>query len=209
MDIVNIGIGVVCWIETDEQLPELKRCLDSLQSFYPVFVINGKWNDMSGNNPRSTDKANDLIDSYSNIIHISSPNQPEFVNRNKYLELAMKYNLDYLMWVDSDEWIDMPLGKDFFIKGIEDTFKDKQEMCAYIHCYSSGRGGPFRTQKLYHYPGFLRHRLKHNELFFIEHNVWENPLPAPRGMIVNHEKDLRPELKKQQMLNRRNINPIH
>jgi len=206
---MNIGIGVVCWIETDEQLPELKRCLDSLVEFYPVFVINGKWNDMSGDNPRSTDKANDLIDSYSNIIHITSPNQPEFVNRNKYLELAMKFNLDYLFYVDSDEWIEMPLGKDFFIKGIEDTFKDKDQMCAFIHGNSNGRGGPFRTQKLYRYPGFLRHRKKHNELFFIDKNVWKDALPAPRGMIIHHEKDLRPTEKQTQMILRRKNNPIH
>ena len=207
MDIVNIGIGVVCWIETDEQLPELKRCLDSLQSFYPVFVINGKWNDMSGNNPRSTDKANDLIDSYSNIIHISSPNQPEFVNRNKYLELAMKYNLDYLMWVDSDEWIDMPLGKEFMVRGILDHNFD---FASCVHYYSKRHGGSSKQKRLIKYPGFLRHRLKHNELFFVDKEVLANcQNKSPRGFTIYSDKNYRSVGREQNMKKRNMENPIH
>lgn len=206
MDIM-IGIGVVCWIETDEQLPELERCLDSLQSFYPVFVINGKWNDMSGNNPRSTDKANDLIDSYSNIIHISSPNQPEFVNRNKYLDLAMKFNLDYLIWVDSDEWVEMPLGKEFMIRGIEQHDFD---FASCVHYYSKRHGGPSKQKRLIKYPGFLRHRLKHNELFFGDNEVLGNcQNKAPRGFTIYSDKTYRSVDRENNMKQRNRENPIH
>jgi hypothetical protein len=204
---MNIGIGVVCWIETDEQLPELKRCLESLESFYPVFLVNGKWSDMSGDNPRSTDKANDLIDSYSNIIHIQSPNQPEFINRNKCLELAMIWNCDYLIWVDTDEWLEMPLGKDFMLRGIEDH---KFEFVSYVHYYSDIFGGSCKQRRLLKYPSFLRHRLRHNELFFGDYEVYKNcKKTGPRGFIIHQDKNYRSVKREQNMLIRNRENPIH
>ncbi len=201
MDIVNIGVGVVCWIETDEQLPELERCLDSLQSFYPVFVINGKWDDIEGNNVRSTDKANDLIDSYSNVIHIQSINKPEAYNRNLYLELAMKWNIDFLFWVDTDEWVEMPLGRTFFERGLKDIF-GKSDFCSLVHYYSERHGGVSFQKRIIQYPGFLRHKNKHNTLFFNDKDVLKTPLKAPRGFTIYSKKEYRSDDRENRMKKR-------
>lgn len=203
----RIAVGVVCWIDDDNQLPELVRCLDSLVEFYPVFVINGKWDDISGNFIRSTDKANDIIDSYSNIIHIHSPNRPEFVNRNKYLELAMKWDIDYLFWVDTDEWVEMPLGLEFAKRGIVDH---DFEFASCMHYYSDRHGGVAKQRRLIQYPGFLRHRLKHNELWFGDKEVLKNCTNnAPRGIVIFSDKNYRSDDREKRMIKRNKENPIH
>lgn len=190
---MNIAVGVLCWIEKDEQLPELKRCLDSLTDFYPVFVINGKWDDFEGNNPRSTDKANDLIDSYSNVIHISSPNKSEAYNRNLYLQLCLKWNIDMLFWVDTDEWVEMPIGFEFAKRGLMDHM-DTDDLASCMHYYSEAHGGVGKQKRLLQYPGFLRHHGKHNELFFGDDEVLRYPVPdAPRGIIIYSNKEFRSE----------------
>ena len=204
---MNIAVGVVCWIEDNKQLPELKRCLDSLTDFYPVIVINGKWDDFAGTNIYSTNEANDLIDSYSNVIHLQSANKPEFVNRNKYLIQAMTMGVDFLFWVDTDEWIDMPLGKEFFERGLQYIWKD--EKSCYFHYYDERLGGVSMQKRGVRYPSFSRHKLRHNELFFNDQNILTNPARAPRGIVINSSKEYRSESREKRMKQRARDNPIH
>ena len=162
---------------------------------------------MSGDNIRSTHKANDLIESYSNVIHILSPNNPEFVNRNKYLDLAMKFNADYLIWIDTDEWVEMPLGKDFFERGLE---SHDFEFASCVHYYSDRHGGVSKQKRLIKYPGFLRHRLKHNELFFGDKEVLRKcQNNAPRGLVIYSNKIYRSDERENRMTDRNKNNPIH
>lgn len=204
---MRISVGVLAWIESNSQLPELKRCLDSLTSFFPVIVINGKWNDIEGVNARSTDEANELIDSYSNVIHIQSPNKPEFMNRNRYLIQARDY--DFLFWVDSDEWVSLPLGVEFFRNGIRDVFKNTNQKSCLIHYYDESRGGACMQKRGVLYPGFIRHRKKHNELFFGDDDILLNPAPAPRGLVIKSDKRFRTLSRENRMLKRNKENPIH
>lgn len=200
----TIGIGIVCYIDKESQLPELQRCLDSVSQFYPVFVIDGKWNDVKGNINTSIDKAYDLIESYSNVIHVLSPNRPEFVNRNRYHRLAMLWQLDYLISLDTDEYVEFTDNKAYFMSNIDD-----KALCSYLKCTGKGHGGTFETQKLYRYPGFMRHKLKHNELFFLDKDVRKYASKAPDGIIIHHDKDFRDGTQKDKLLTRARLNPIH
>jgi len=202
---MSIAVGVLCWIERDEQLPELKRCLDSLTDFYPVFVINGKWDDIEGENIRSTDKTNELIDSYSNVIHIQSPNKPEAYNRNLYLQKSWKY--DYLFWVDSDEWVELTCGKEFFERGLRYNF-GPNDLCSFVHYYSDAHGGVSFQKRILQYPGFLRHKNKHNELYFKDIDVLKNPIKAPRGLIIYSNKEFRNKDREWRMKKRIEGQPV-
>jgi len=205
----KVSIGLTCWIEDKFQLPELKRCLDSLVDFYPVIVVNGKWNDMKGENSRSIPEAQDLIDSYPNTIHFLEPNMPEYQNRNKCLIQAGKMGSDYLIWVDSDEWIEMPLGIEFFLRGLKDIFSNAKDMCSYCHFFDIGRGGNCRMPRIIRYPMFIRMRKKHNEWYFIDKNIRKRPLNAPRGLIIHSDKSYRTDDRHMRMFNRNQENPIH
>jgi len=194
---------LTCWIEKNTELPELDRCLDSLTDFYPVIVVNGKWDDIEGINARSTPEAVELIDSYSNTIQISSPNKPEFYNRNLCLIQAGKMMCDYGIWVDSDEFVDLPCGKDWFVKNLVRDFSNPNDFCARLY-FDEGI-----SRRIIRYPMFVRMRNKHNEWFFNGKNVRKDQLKPVDGMIIYHDKTYRSEDRLQKMLNRKKTNPIH
>lgn len=170
-------------------------------------MINGKWHDIDGDNPRSTRKANDMIDSYSNVIHIQSPNRPEYINRNLYYRIAMLFDLDYLIPVDTDEWVEMPLGVEFFLNGLNN---DKLDITSCLHYYSERHGGVSKQRRLFKYPGFLRHRNRHNRLYFLDREVLQTgTLYAPRGIVIYSDKNYRSKQREEKMSLRNKDNPIH
>lgn len=203
---MNISIGVLVWIEDNSQLPELKRCLDSLVDF-DVIVVNGKWNDMGGLYPESTTEANVLIDSYDNIKHIKSPNKPEYENRNTYLRWCMRSKPDFLFWVDTDEWIQMPFGRDFFERGVRDIFRGDNKSCL-MHYYSDRHGGVSMQIRGIRYPFLVRHIDRHNEIFFGKVNILADPAPAPRGLVIMSDKIYRTIDREDRMI-KRNKMGIH
>lgn len=199
---IKLGIGVVCYIEDKSELPELKRCLDSLESFYPVIIIDGRWNDFKGKYSSSIQEAVDIINSYSNTIHIISANNSEAFNRNLYLINAARFNLDYIMTVDTDEYVVMYHGKDFFLRGVSDVFHNKKELSCYIHCYGKQHGGVFRTIKILKDPNSLEYHEAHNRVYHGNTNIISSPLMAPRGLILYHDKEFRGEKREGKMINR-------
>jgi hypothetical protein len=198
----QVSIGVLCWISEIEQLPELKRCLDSLREFN-VIVVSGKWNDIEGNFPYNIPEANTLIESYDNITHIFSYNKSEAENRNIYLENC---NADFLFWVDTDEWIEMPLGKDFFLRGLTDLF-GKNDYSSQVHWYnhqSNGITSYGKQKRMVQYPSKLRHKEKHNKLYFGVREVLRDEIKyhAPRGLIIHTEKNFRSRKREEVMFKR-------
>ncbi len=199
----SVSFGIVCWIDEDSQLPELKRCLDSVKDL-PVILVNGKWSDMEGDNPISTQKARDLINSYPNVKHILSPNESEVNNRN----ILLKCGTDYMIWIDTDEWAEFPNGIDFFKEELSRRFKD--EYCAYSHSYDlKGRGGYFKVKRIIRNPHELEYRIRHNQLYHGSINVYDNPIEPIDGLMVHHSKDFRSQASRDKMINRRLSNPIH
>ena len=199
----RIAIGVLSWIEENSQLPELDRCLDSLTDFYPVIVVNGKWSDVEGTNARGTQESQELIDSYSNTIRLDSHNKPEFYNRNLCLIQAGKMLCDYLIWVDSDEYIELPCGISWFKKNLKETFMNPSDFCSRVW-FDNGT-----SRRIIKYPMFIRMRYKHNEWMFNGVDVRKKQLPPIDGMLIHHDKTYRNEERRDKMLNRKVLNPIH
>jgi hypothetical protein len=198
----QVSVGVVCWISEKSQLPELKRCLDSLVDF-PVIIVSGKWNDIEGDNHFNIPEANKLIDSYPNVLHKGCYDQSEAYNRNQYL---IDNQSDFLFWVDTDEWIEMPLGKEFFLRGLIDLFK-KDDYSSQVHWYShqpTGKINMGKQKRIIQYPGKLRHRDKHNQLYFGDKEVLRDGIKhhAPRGLIIHQDKTFRSKQRELDMFNR-------
>lgn len=206
---LNIAIGLVCWIDKITQLPELQRCLDSLIDFYPVIVVNGKWNDVKGDSPRSIPEAIELIGSYSNVIYIESPNQPEFINRNKYLIQATKMDCDYLIWVDSDEYIES-VNYNNLVKEIDNIFTNEPDKYTFlINFYDKRMGGACWQKRGVRHPAFSRHRNRHNELWFVDKQILKYPAKPPPSLVIHQDKYYR-SLEREFIMNKRNHdNPIH
>ncbi len=193
-------------IEDNEQLPELERCLESLTDFYPVIVVNGKWNDFEGKNPRSTPEANELINSYSNVIHVQSPSKPEWYNRNMALRIAENANCDTLFWVDTDEYVEFRIDYDYFINNID--FGDKHT--AYVNFWDKGRGGDCHMIRGLTNISEIKLNKQHNAWMVEKKDVFKDPYcQVIKGLTIYSEKGYRSNDRECRMKERNARNPIH
>ena len=62
-----IVFGISCYISEESQIPELKRCLESVKN-YKVILVDGKWYDFRGESDLSLPSARKLINSYTSIV---------------------------------------------------------------------------------------------------------------------------------------------
>lgn len=83
----------------------LKRCLHSLRHFDHVFCIDGKFATFPSEKELSDDITRDMVRSCPNAMLYDAPNLSETQKRSIYLELARQYACDWLLVIDSDEWV--------------------------------------------------------------------------------------------------------
>lgn len=99
--------GVIFYNDRDG----LKRCLDSLHNHVDhIFCIDGRFKHFPStveDSGLSTDGSRELvIEYYPNTVLMSVPNALEIDKRNRYLALASNFNCDFLLVIDSDEWVE-------------------------------------------------------------------------------------------------------
>ena len=205
MESPTIGIGVLSYNCRDE----LKRCLDSLKDF-KVIVVDGKWNDFIDNNDsyRSTDGTIELAKSYSNVTTIESPNQPEWINRNKYIVEGK--DCDVMFWVDSDEWVELPCGYDFLCRSIKYVFEKQNDCYSFlVHYFDTARGGACYQKRGIRYPDIMRHVDRHNQLWFNDKEVLTNYCARPpMGLVIHTDKKFRTDEREEAMKRRNYENTI-
>ena len=83
----------------------LKRTLASLEQFKYVFCIDGKFRDVKEGPLLSNDGSREVIDRFSNAILCSSLERSEPEKRSVYLEMASSFKCDYLLVIDTDEYV--------------------------------------------------------------------------------------------------------
>jgi len=82
---------------------ELKRCLPTLARFDRVFCIDGRYAGFDGETALSNDGSRELVQSFSNTVLLDAPDLPEFQKRQIYFNIC---DCDYLLIIDSDEWLE-------------------------------------------------------------------------------------------------------
>ena len=194
---MSIVFGICCWIPEKSQLPELKRCLESVKN-YPVFLINGKWYDIEGDYPTSIPEAVSLIDSYPNVTRINYANHHEWESRNMYLEQCTAN--DCLIILDTDEYIEIT---GFFECNILDTPMFR------LHVEDPRIGGTDYQKRGVRWPHLTRHRDRHNQLWYKDKEIWSNVGEStPEGIIIYHDKTYRSEKIKEAMKKRNYLRPF-
>lgn len=123
---MRIGAGIVFF----DDAKGLERCLHSIASNVDlVITIDGKFKEFEGDYGISIDGSREVVESFPNTRYYCYPNITEIEKRNKYLEIAAKLGIDFLIVIDSDEYavIDKEeLRRNlFFIK----TGKELSESC--------------------------------------------------------------------------------
>ena len=94
------SIGVCCYCDPDG----MRRLLETTKSFNYVICIVGRWEGFTWNNGRNQEMI-DVINSYRNTIIITIDDIPQHVARNLYLWRAGQLGCNYLIVLDSDEYL--------------------------------------------------------------------------------------------------------
>ncbi|WP_134485322.1 hypothetical protein [Candidatus Nitrosocosmicus franklandus] len=105
---MRVGVGIIFF----DDAKGLQRCLNSIASHVDLIIaIDGRFKEFEECYDVSRDGSKEVVESYSNARYYCFPNLTEIEKRNKYLELANSYGLDFLLVLDSDEYvkIDYPL----------------------------------------------------------------------------------------------------
>ena len=208
---MKLGVGVIGYNDREG----LERCLNSLSDFFPVIYRDGRWNDFlpSLTNHRSNDDSIELAESYSNVTVIEGIGlEPKA--RNDYIIQFAKWGCDCIFWVDTDEYVELPLGYDFFIKGLEERITEQPEKLSFhLHFTNDNEGKEAYTstqRRMIVNPMFTRHRDRHNQLWYMDQEVLGHNTGKPiRGLILHQNKSHRTKEREIEMKRRNLANPRH
>ena len=202
---IKIGVGVL----TYNCVTELKRCLDSLTDFYPVFVIDGRWKDFPGETKNSNDGTIDLAESYSNVITVLSGDKLEPFNRNLTCIHTGKFGCDVLFIVDSDETVDLPNGYNAFANSLERMIRMYPDDLGFSTWFDSTKNATGQSRRMMLNPMFVRYRDRHNKMYFLDKEVWAYTKHMCPNVIIHENKTNRTKERELTMRTRNLANPKH
>lgn len=94
------SVGVCCYADPGG----MRRLLETTLSFDYVICIVGKWKDFEYDNEKNIEMIS-VISSYPNTLIKQIDGIPQHQARNIYLYMAEKLGCDYLIILDSDEYL--------------------------------------------------------------------------------------------------------
>ncbi len=176
---MKVGVGIVFF----EDAKGLQRCLDSVASHVDLIIaIDGRFKDFEEVYDISNDGSKGVIESFSNAKYFCFPNLTEVEKRNKYLEIAKVYGLDFLIVMDSDEYavidedvLRFNLEKIMFQKGYSEIGLTPSPEVYGIKMYDQQFEKKDTTivrynERLLYKPGSLRYSMIHSNLIDIHDN---------------------------------------
>lgn len=98
---VKLGAGVIFY----QDYFGMRRLLYSLRNLDYVFCIDGRFKDFPNKDELSSESVRQTVKSFPNAILIDAPNLSEPEKRDIYFKLAQQYLCDWLLVIDSDEWL--------------------------------------------------------------------------------------------------------
>lgn len=99
---MRIAAGIVSF--DDER--GLRRCMNSIHEYVDLMiVIDGRFRYFEDDHDISSDNSREVVKSFSNSAYYCYPNLTEIEKRNKYLEFAGDKSIDFLLVIDSDEFV--------------------------------------------------------------------------------------------------------
>jgi hypothetical protein len=173
---MRIGAGIVFF----DDAKGLERCLHSIASNVDlVITIDGKFKEFDEDYDISIDGSREVVESFPNTKYYCYPNFTEIEKRNKYLEIAAKLGIDFLIVIDSDEYA--VIDKDELRRNLQiiKSGKELSEACnQYIpevygikmfeeHYEKQNRIIERYNERLLYKPGYLRYSSIHSNLIDI------------------------------------------
>lgn len=187
---MSIVFGICSWISEVSQLPELKRCLESVKG-YRVIIIDGKWYDIDSPLQVSIPEAFEAYKKYDNVEVVTSIGNHEWENRNMYLTRCKM--IDVLIVLDTDEYI------------IQEYTPTLPEITKSFHVigYDKGKGGEVRLNRGYTDPINSYHNDRHNKVFCKGKQLNFDSLCT--GITIHHDKSYRSKSREKAMYTRNHL----
>jgi hypothetical protein len=206
--IISLKIGVATLTYNCKE--ELESTLESTTPFYPVIIIDGKWEDFMGDTINSNDGTLDLVESYSNTVLIQSGNKSETFNRNLSCRYAGRFGCDVVIILDSDEAISFPNGYEAFEKSLKRCIQQYPDSLGFrVTVHSKRHGGVEFSHRILLNPSFVRYQNQHNKIFFMDKEIKHHSSILCPNIDIIENRESRTEERLAKMLYRNKSNPIH
>jgi glycosyltransferase involved in cell wall biosynthesis len=98
---VRFGAGISFF----NDVSGLRRCLSGLGILDDILCIDGRYPGFRSPSDLSTDGSREVVEEFPNTALFDMPASTQIQKRNKYLQLSKEYGLDFLLILDSDEYI--------------------------------------------------------------------------------------------------------
>jgi len=185
----SLTAGVIFWNDKKG----LERLLPTLKDFDRVYCIDGRFKAMEGETNIGNDGSWQEVLKYKNTVENGNNNCLEPEKRSIYLTMAEQYNDDYLLVIDSDEWItgDIETFRSNLLKVIESP----NDEGVYCIDYLNQDNTPNDVKpRIFHKPGNLRYWETHNMLQKQDTKRIFRPsteCPVVKGITMHHDHKLR------------------
>lgn len=166
----------LCFYE--KSLASIKRCVESIKDYVDVILaIDGRFDNFPDSQILSSPEVREYLQSIQNVVLVDYPGS-EVAKRQKYCSLCLEYQCDYLLIIDSDEYV-MPNSK-------WEEFKNNLRNCENT---SNIYGIRFAYAAPVHMDTTPYPRLwyKPYEVQYIKHNLWQTSLQGQVSSTSGHE----------------------
>jgi len=194
----SLTAGVIFWNDKKG----LERLLPTLKDFDRVYCIDGRFKAMAGNCNSSDDGSWELVLKYNYQYPNGYNNALEPEKRNTYLSMAEKYNDDYLLVIDSDEWISGDIQTFKHNLGTVMLLESPDDEGVYSVDYVNQDNKADIKPRIFRKPGNLRYWEAHNMLQKIDTKRIFRPsveCPLIKGIVMHHDHKLRTIEREQQI----------
>lgn len=178
----------ICFYE--KSLTAIQRCIESIKNDVDIiFAIDGRFDHFPDKDDFSSPEVRDYLRSISHVVLVDLQ-AGEIEKRQKYCDMARDYGVDYLLIIDSDEYV---------IKADWKAFRKNLAKCSDS---KNVYGIRFAYSAPVHFDTTPYPRLWHKpyEMHYIKHNLWHSQkqgdirstseCPVIEGIIMTGDNNL-------------------
>lgn len=202
---MKVGVGLSFY----NDVHGLSVLLASLQDHVieKILAIDGRYPGFHSPDDLSTDGSRQVVKSYPNTVLVDLP-ATQIQKRNKYLQLSKEYGLDFLLILDSDEYI-IDVNWSVFKHACEESVRlDEYQYRIYDVRYQNEMEWDLGERpRVWFRPWEIRYDVKHYRWVIkakckdrpvYEGNCGRRLLP---GLTIKHHRSIRPEARNKAMDN--------
>lgn len=203
---MKFGVGLSVY----NDVSGLTRLLQSVAvpQIANILVVDGRYRGFRSRSELSTDGTRESCKAYDNVVLVDLP-ATQIKKRNRYLQLSKEYGLDFLIIMDSDEYIQEGANWPLFTHACEESVRlDEYQYRIYDVRYQNEMPWDLGERpRVWFKPWQIRYDVKHfrwiikakcKDRKVYEGNNGRRLLP---GITIKHQRSIRPKERNEAMDN--------